>query len=244
MKENKTLLVTGASSDFGMALIGGSGDDYERIYAHYHKGNEEFDRLSERFRGKMIPLQADFSEEESLDRMIERILEDGGKVDHIVHLAAPKLAQLQFRKTDWKSFEDTVMIPLRSAVKISGAFLPGMAKRGYGKLVFMLSSVTLNLPPKYESAYTVSKYALLGLMKSLSAEYAEKGITVNGISPDLTETKFLSGIPELILQKNAEESPLKRNLRTEDVIPGLKFLLSDGADTVTGLNLSVTGGMQ
>ncbi|MCR5503119.1 MAG: SDR family oxidoreductase [Lachnospiraceae bacterium] len=243
MRENKRLLVTGASSDFGTALIKEIGTDYEKIYAHYNHENEAFTGLCENLKDRIIPIRADFSDVGSLDGMIDQIVSDGG-ADHFVHLAAPGLKPLQFRKTDWDAFEDPLRISLRSAVKLSGALLPGMAKNSYGKIIFMLSSVTLNLPPKYEAAYTVSKYALLGLMKSLSAEYAEKGITVNGVSPDLTETKFLKEFPKLIIQKNAEESPLKRNLTVNDVIPAFRYLLSDGADAVAGLNLSVTGGVQ
>ena len=88
----------------------------------------------------------------------------------------------------------------------------------------------------------MTKYALLGLMKSLSVEYADKGIMVNGVSPDMIETKFLKDIPDLVIRQNAERSPLKRNLTIEDVVPTFDFLLSDAADTITGQNIGITGG--
>ena len=78
-------------------------------------------------------------------------------------------------------------------------------------------------------------------MRNLAAEYIEKGITVNAVSPDMMETSFIDNIPDLIKAQNAESSPIKRNLKVEDVIPTFKYLLSDGADTVYGQNIVIMG---
>ena len=118
-----------------------------------------------------------------------------------------------------------------------------MAKKKLGKVVFMLSYCVVNQPAmKFAVPYTSTKYALLGLMKCLSAEYADKGVTVNGVSPSMINTKFLAGVPELVIQKNALESPLKRNLQVQDILSAFDFFLSDGADCIAGQNLAVTGG--
>jgi 3-oxoacyl-[acyl-carrier protein] reductase len=87
------------------------------------------------------------------------------------------------------------------------------------------------------------KYALLGLMKSLAVEYADKGITVNGVSPDMMETKFLSDIPEMIVEQNRENSPLGRNILVEEVTPLMKHMLSDAGASMTGQNIGITGGL-
>ena len=88
------------------------------------------------------------------------------------------------------------------------------------------------------------KYALLGLMKSLSAEYIDKGITINGVSPDMIETKFLSNIPELIIEKNKVNSPLGRNIYIEEVIPVIQHMLSDLGASMTGQNIVISGGIR
>lgn len=98
------------------------------------------------------------------------------------------------------------------------------------------------MPPKYLSPYVTVKYSLLGLVKALAVEYADFDITVNGISPEMTDTKFLSEIPELIVQKSGMDNPLGRNLSVEEVVPTFEFLLSDGADCITGQNIAITGG--
>ena len=76
----------------------------------------------------------------------------------------------------------------------------------------------------------------------MAVEYAGKGITINGISPEMIETKFLSETPELIVKSNARENPLGRNLVVGDVVPAIKFLLSDQAGCITGQNIAITGG--
>ncbi len=106
----------------------------------------------------------------------------------------------------------------------------------------MLSAYLLGVPPKFQSPYITVKYALLGLMRNLAAEYAAKGIMVNAVSPDMMETKFLSELPDLIKEQSAKNKPLGRNLFVEEVIPTMEYLLSSGSDVVTGQNIGVTGG--
>ena len=107
----------------------------------------------------------------------------------------------------------------------------------------MLTSYTLGgVPPRFQSPYITVKYALYGLMRTLASEYASKGITVNGVSPDMMETRFLSEIPRLVIEKHAADSPLGRNITVQDVAPAIAYLLSDQAQAVTGQNLGITGG--
>lgn len=243
MRDKKVLLVTGASSDVGVALIRRVGANYTTIVAHYHHSSERLEELNREQSGKIFPIQADFSEENSTKAFLCEVAENGLLPDHFVHLASLPLRNIKFPKTVWPDFEQELSVSFRAAVLCGQAFLPHMAKQRYGKVVFMLSSYVVNQPSiKFAIPYSSAKYALLGLMKGLSAEYAEKGVTVNGISPSMIETKFLSNIPQLIVEKNAMESPLRRNLQVEDILSAFEFLLSNGADCVTGQNLAVTGG--
>lgn len=243
MMNKKVLMVTGASSDIGIDLISKIESDYEIVIAHYCSLSEPLEKVRQKIGKKLIMIQADFSNEDSIYNMIKQINSIGYKPDHIVHLAAPKISNTKFHKGDWSSFNNGIEISIHSIVNILQAFIPSMVNKGYGKIIFMLSSVTLNEASKYQSSYTVIKYALLGLMKSLSKEYAEKGIMINGISPDMIDTKFLSDIPDLIVKKNAATSPLGRNLLVQDILPTIQYLLSEGADTVTGQNIGITGGI-
>jgi 3-oxoacyl-[acyl-carrier protein] reductase len=117
-----------------------------------------------------------------------------------------------------------------------------MAALKRGRVITVLSSVVLGVPPKALTQYTSVKYALLGLMKALASEYADKKITINCISPSMIDTKFLSLINERVVELAAETHPLKRNAKVSDVIPSLLMLMSEDAEYINGVNLPITGG--
>ena len=242
MKEHKALLVTGASSEVGRALIRRVAKNYEIVWAHYCRTLEPLEELRRELGEKIVPVQADFLDEASTRAMIDRIMASGQAPDHVVHLSAPKTFNERFHKCRWDDYQTGIDASLRSIVLMLQAFLPVMAKQRYGRVVFMLTAYLIGVPPKYQSPYITVKYALYGLMRNLAAEYADKGVTVNAVSPDMIETRFLENIPELIIRQNAERTPLKRNLTVADVVPAFAYFLSDEAEAVTGQNFGITGG--
>lgn len=240
MSDKKILLVTGASSDIGVKLMEKIAGNYGRIWAHYCHSKDAIDALGQE--KVIVPIHADFSKMDDTEKLIEEITKTGEFPDHIVHLSACKVFSRKFQKCLWQDYQDGIDTSLRSIVMILQNFLPTMAKKKQGKIVFMLSSSVVGIPPKGQSPYVSTKYALLGLMKTLSAEYAGKGISVNAVSPDMMETKFLEKLPELIIQQSAKNNPLGRNIRIEEVLPAFEYFLSEEAGAVTGQNISITGG--
>ena len=106
----------------------------------------------------------------------------------------------------------------------------------------MLTSYILGIPPKNTAAYVMAKEALHGLAKSLAADYASFGITVNCVAPSMMETRFLEDTPSLIVQASAEANPMGRNATPADVVPAMEFLLGEEARFITGAVLPITGG--
>lgn len=242
---NKIYLITGASSDVGMAYINHliGLDEPATVLAHYRNRNVEFDRLCENNSAvKVIPLQADFSKEDELEQMLLNIKGGYGVPTHILHLPASKLEYGKIKQIDWERVQTDFQVQVMSLGKILQTFLPQMAKNKYGKIAVMLSSVILGMPPKFMTAYTITKYALLGLVKSAAIEYAEKGININGLSPNMMETKFLQNIDERLVEMTAASSKMQRNIRVEEVIPTIHFLLSESSDYMNGVNINLSGG--
>jgi 3-oxoacyl-[acyl-carrier protein] reductase len=240
---SRILLVTGASSDLGMALIRRIVSEFDIVLCHYWRSKTKIEALSSQFGDVIIPLPADCSQPEDVERMALEIAGRNISPTHFAHLPAIPNTNLNFHKTAWPDYEAQLTVQVRSAHILCKSFLPVMAKERFGRLVFVLTeNVARETIGKYAAPYTTAKFALLGLLKCLSAEYADKGITVNGVSPSMIDTAFVSNLPEISRQLNAEKSPLKRNLKVEDVIPILEFLLSDGANMITGQNIAVMGG--
>lgn len=240
----KVLLIMGASSDCGIAIIKKVHNNYSHIYAHYAHHAEQLQKIREEIGDKLILIQDDFSLENSGQAILDIIEKRGEYPDHIIHLPAPNYQNYKFVKAGWTPFEHGIQTSLHSCVTVLQGVIPKMIKeKREGRIIFMLSSYTNNNPPRFTAPYVTVKYALLGLMKELSVEYADKGIMVNGISPGMMETKFLKDVPELIVQQNAGNSPFGRNLNIEEVVPLFEFLLSDEAARITGQNIIISGGM-
>lgn len=238
----KILLILGASSDLGCALIHSIAGNYDLVLAHYRHMNSRLEELKQEYGDKLQLLQADFSDRESIVHMIDIIQEKEWYPTHIVHFSAPKFRYTKYDKAGYEEFEAELQVSLCSLVMVTQAFLPFMKKQRAGKIVVMLTNCTQGVPPRFMATYVTAKYAMLGLVKALAADYADKGIQVNGVSPEMIETKFLSDIPDFVKEQNASSHPMKRILKAEDVIPTFEYLLSEAADCVTGQNICITGG--
>ena len=223
----KTLLVVGSSSDMGSKLIEKIKDNYDCVWAHFYGWNENMDRLKSINNGNIHFIEYNLTSTEEVEKMINLIEESGNIPNNIVHFAMSKLCINKFNKLSLEKMDMDWKICFDSIVMILQSFLPKMQKDKYGRIVFTLSSVTLGVPPKYEAGYVSIKYAMLGLMKSLAAEYGDKGIFVNGVSPDMVRTSFISDVPQLLVDQYAFEKPKKDILSVDDVIPTFVSLLSD-----------------
>jgi len=238
---NNILLIIGASSDIGYEFIKNI-DEECLIIAHYNSSNERLLELAKTIKNEMVILKADLSCENEIINFLDSIESNYGIPNKIVHFASSKFENIRFKDISWNDFQKDIDISLKSIVLILNKFLPKLAKAKNGKVVLILSSVVLNIPPKALVQYTTVKYALLGLVKSLASEYADKNIQINAISPSMIETKFLDNINTKLIELNAYTHPLKRNARVEDITPIIKMLISKESDYINGINIPITGG--
>ncbi len=247
--ENKVYFITGASSEVGIAFIRSLEEKLKKngekaaVIAHYAAHGEALLALKEELSAVTLMLQqADLSQPEEVNNLIARVAEICECPDCVLHLPAAKLSYNRIKQLDWQSVLRDMEIQVHSLGEIGKYFLPRMGKRGNGKVAVMLTACTVGMPPKFMSQYVLVKYALLGLMKSMAVEFADKGVNVNGISPNMMETKFLDNIDGKIIEMNREASTMKRNVKVEEVLPAIHLLLSEGSDYMNGVNLNLTGG--
>lgn len=235
------ILILGASSDIGLDLIRNIDEDC-LILAHYNSSNKNLLEVSDKINNEVVLLKADLSLENDILSMIDHIEEKHGIPNKIIHLAASRVENIRFKDVTWNDFEKDINITLKSSILIFNKFLPKLAKEKKGKVVLMLSSYVLGVPPKALSHYTTIKYAMLGLVKALASEYSDKNIQINAISPSMIETKFLDHINEKFIELSAYNHPLKRNAKVEDITPIIKMLISQESDYMNGVNIPITGG--
>lgn len=237
-------LITGASSDVGCALIRRlAGNDPDAWFVAQCAGDlNRLAELCQEFPGRIRTYDVDLTDSGALDAFVADVQANCPSPTHLVHLPALRVINTKFKKFDEERFELDLSVQVRSAVKLCKTFVPVMAKARRGRVLFMLTSYLIGVPPKNTAAYIMAKSALGGLAKSLAADYASFGVTVNCVAPSMMETRFLADTSDLIVQASAEANPMGRNARVEDVVPAMAFLLGEEAGFITGVTLPITGG--
>ena len=238
-------LITGATSDVGVALcrrlLENGGDD-DILLAQGHGDVSYIAPLAMEHKGKVRTFDVNLGDPGAVEVFIDGVESTVGAPTHIVHLPALRVVNTKFTKFDTERFWLDMQVQVGSAAAICKRFLPAMATAGFGRVLFMLTSYIVGVPPKYTAAYVTAKEALHGLAKSLAADFAGTGVTVNCVAPSMMETKFLADTPPLVVRLAAEQNPMGRNATPEDVVPAMAFLLSEEARFITGVTLPVTGG--
>ena len=240
---NEKFLILGASSEISLNFIQKHAwKETDEIVAQYFRHKEQLEELQKKIPVTLRMFQADFMSEDSTKNFADKLKDENFIPTHILHAPAVPIEYKKFNQLNWDNFENQFNVQCRSLGIILNRLIKQMSKAKFGKIVLILSSVSVAAPPKYLSAYVTSKYALMGLGKSLAAEYASKNIQVNMISPSMMETKFLENLHELTIQQSAETNPLKRNATPEEVANLVEFLFSDANGFITGANIPITGG--
>jgi 3-oxoacyl-[acyl-carrier protein] reductase len=241
---SEKVLITGCSSDLGLALarhLLSSGRDLT-VIAHSHSGGVRIEALVSEFGDKVYPIKADFSDPTSVSGMADEIAAKFTFPTQIIHLPALRLKYERLTKFNLDHFRRDMAIQVESIVILLQRFAAKMSKSEAARIVFVTSSVTHGMPPRYMSMYTVIKYAQLGLMRAAAAEYSSSKLTVNAVSPSMIETQFLEEIGDVAVRTAAAANPQGRNATPADVVGAIEFLLSPAAGYMTGVDLPVTAG--
>ena len=236
------VLVVGASSDIGVALIHHLITTRKsRIIAHGNSSMPRLENLAATHSGHVFPVQADLADSVSLENMVETVRMQHGVPRGIVFLAGIPLRLERFSKWDAAHFRRDCLVQIEALVHVLRLFLPEMARRqgAVSKVVLVLSSVTVGSPPKFMSMYTAVKYAQLGLLRALAAEYANTSVRINAVSPAMVESRFLAGIPATAVEMSAAQMPGGRNLLPADIVDSISFLLDSGSDHLNGVNIPI-----
>lgn len=236
-------LMLGGSSELCLSFLKNHkwhADD--EIVLQYYSNSAVLEQIKDEIPAKLYLWQADFASEESTEDFVKKLGQSGYVPTHIIHAPAVPITNARFTESGWSEAEKQLHVQCRSLMMILQGVIKKMAKCKRGKIILVLSSYCINVPPKFLSSYVMTKYALMGLGKSLAVEYASKGIHVNMISPSMMNTKFLVNVYDGIVEQSAKENPQGRNVTPDDVAGVIEYLFSDACNFVIGANVPVTGG--
>jgi 3-oxoacyl-[acyl-carrier protein] reductase len=192
--------------------------------------------------GNVVSFQCNITDEGQRKRLVQQSIDAFGEIDILVtNTGGPAAGPFeQFKLDDWKHLYNLLFL---SAVDIIQQVLPGMKKKGFGRIL-TITSITVKQPADNLISSNAVRTSLLGLVKSLSNEVAVYGITVNNILPGYTTTNRL----ETLIEKNPEVNkvkdtiPMKRFGTPAEFAAAAAFLVSERASYITGQSLAVDGG--
>lgn len=236
----RTALVTGASGGIGGA-VARAFDAAGAAVAVSGTRRERLDALAREMSERTAVLVCDLADADAAAGLAGAAESALGALDIVVNnagLTRDGLA-LRMKDEDWRRVID---VNLTAAFRISRAALRGMMRHRWGRIVNVASVVGV-AGNAGQSNYAASKAGLIGMSKSLAAEVASRGITVNCLAPGMIDTAMTRALAEPVRQRLLDAIPAGRLGSVGDVAAGALFLASEEAAYVTGQTLHVNGGM-
>ncbi|MDR6853710.1 SDR family NAD(P)-dependent oxidoreductase [Variovorax guangxiensis] len=194
---------------------------------------------------------ADVADPEAVPAAFAQARAERGPVAILVNNAGAA-ESAPFLKTSVAMWQRMLSVNLTGSFLCAQAALPGMLEAGWGRIV-NIASTAGQKGYAYVSAYTAAKHGVIGLTRSLALEVARKGVTVNAVCPGYTDTDILRDSVSNVVGKTGRSeadalaeftsvNPQRRIVQPAEVADAVRWLCGEGAASVTGQSISVSGG--
>jgi 3-oxoacyl-[acyl-carrier protein] reductase len=236
----KTVLVTGATGGIGGAIARAL-HQQGAIVAVSGTRREVLDQLAGELKDRVHVLPCDLAAKDEVEALVPKAEEVMGKLDILVANAGINKDNLmvQLRDEDW---DQVVAVNLTATFRLARAAVRGMMRRRFGRVIGISSVVGVTGNPG-QSNYTATKAGMIGMIKSIAAEYAKRGVTANAIAPGFIASAMTDKLNDKQREAILARVPAGRLGSGADVAAAAVFLASDEAGYVTGQTLHVNGGM-
>lgn len=236
-------LVTGASRGIGRAVALELGRAGYAVCVNYLSNEDAARQVADTLRAggsDAVAIRADVADSAAVAEMVRRTEKELGPVTLLVNNAGVA-GQAQFQDISDEMWNRYLAVNLGGARNTIRAVLPHMLSEKQGAIV-NISSIWGLRGASCEVAYACTKAAIIALTRSLAMELAPSGIRVNCVAPGVIDTDMVQVLGQETLRDLAEQTPLGRLGRPEDIAHAVAFLASDKASFITGQVLGADGG--
>jgi 3-oxoacyl-[acyl-carrier protein] reductase len=243
--KDKVALVTGASRGLGKTIALQLASDGAQVIVNYVASADKAEEVVAAIQsegGKALAIKADVSNLEEVEKMVDTIYDQFGRIDILVNNAGVTRDELliSMEKEDWDKVITTNLGGLFNCTKAAAKY---MMMQKSGRIINM-SSVAGERGGRGQSNYAASKGAVNAFTRSVAMELARKKVTVNAVAPGVVETEMSSEVirraQDIILNSVA----LKRLGQPEEIAKVVAFLASDDSSYITGEVIRVDGGFK
>ncbi|WP_322760421.1 3-oxoacyl-ACP reductase family protein [Frankia sp. Cr2] len=242
--EGRVAIVTGGTRGIGAAITEVLATEGAHVAAVYAGNHARADGLRERLadRGGSVSVHAgDVGDPDFCRKLVDDVLAEHGRVDHLVNNAGLLVENSALRMTD-EDWDRALRVNLSGPWYLARAVLAPMVERRFGRIV-NVGSVTAAMGSPVEIGYGAAKAGLLGMTRSLARAVARKGVTVNLVVPGVFETDMTNSMAPAAQDAIRAMIPLGRRGDPFELAHAVRFLLDDNAGYLTGSVVTVDGGL-
>ncbi|MBP3048970.1 SDR family oxidoreductase [Bacillus subtilis subsp. subtilis] len=241
----KVVLITGGGRGIGATASTVLAQRGYRVAINYISNANRANNVVQEIRnngGEAIAVKADVRQPNEVNRMVKEICSKWGSIDALVNNANISFAVKPFQEMNWEEFSQKLNDEMKAAFTMTKEITPMMIKNGYGRIVYVASSLAKNPSPGM-IAHGTAKAGLVQFAKYVAQELGPHGITVNVIAPGMVDTEATADQPVEFRQRTASLTPIGRIANPEDVARAIAMYVSDDCKFITGAYVPVNGGI-
>ncbi|MBX2847527.1 MAG: glucose 1-dehydrogenase [Acidiferrobacterales bacterium] len=244
--ENKVIVVTGGVRDIGRAISLKLVAEGAKLGINYYGSEDQAQSLKKEMADaghEAVILQGDMTDAKEVKELVSQTTSAfGSKVDGLVNVVGGLVQRKTLDEMDEDFFNKVVQLNLNSTFLSLKEVVPLMSEGA--SIVNLASQAGRDGGGPGASAYAASKGAVVTFTRSMAKELGPKGIRVNSLCPGMISTTFHDTFTADAARENvANSTPLRREGNSEEVADAVKYLLSDEASFITGVNLDINGGL-
>ena len=240
----KNVLVTGATGGIGASIakaLAKQGAHLVLSSTKEDKLKEMAAELSEITKNEVKYIAFNLSDAAQVNELFDKAEEMVGQIDILVCNAGITKDNLVLRMKD-EDFEQVLDVNLKSTFILNRNAIKKMMRRKYGRIINVASIVAVQGNPG-QANYVASKAGMIGMSKSMAAEVASRGITINCVAPGFIQTAMTDVLTEQQKHAMISKIPMGKMGSVEDISSSIAFLASEEAGYITGQTLHINGGM-